>query len=551
MCSAIFDYDTYLSSTPYAVNEDNLCFWFFGDDVSYNVGNFQLSHRASSTLGRLLWIHRLLLRNHKSTMAEAAPRFKKQGILTPIILIAFLSAATFFFISSESSEFRSVSKYYADTSYERVIRTIYPGNEELTDGVLEMRRGIEGLYLEDVDADDSTLGYDSVDDFEAAFEAAFQASVPNKDVDAAAENPYQPKKISEQYIHQILSSETSKNAELLPSPACRPHFNLALPNGEFNNTTKFKRIYLYHARKAGGSSMSRYFSTVARQYGLEYKAREWGSMEEPGYADSETFYVAHIREPVDRSISHFKCEFLSFPLLDENVLCRCSFVTSSTNCCGSFVLLSILTDQGRWHCKNLTVAQRKGHFIPTEENANKLETWVETGGHEPSTCKAKNGEQLFWLGDCAVNCYTQWFSGLSCPKWNISQDEQYTVAKRRVLRFNLIVVVEKLKDPMYVQAIENMFGVPGVTKKGVPFCERLSHKANADNPLLIQNKTRERLTKLNELDINFYNELGGCLNDQSAYNFPEWAPHRFDLDSYNWTEAKIMAKAAKEGKNKQ
>ena len=200
-------------------------------------------------------------------------------------------------------------------------------------------------------------------------------------------------------------------------------------------------------------------------------------------------------------------------------------------------------DQGRWNCKNLT-----GHkaFIATEENANKLETWTETGGHVPFECQTRNGEERFWLGNCAVNCYTQWFSGLSCPKWNISQNEQYTVAKRRVLRYNLIVVVEKLRDPLYVEAIEEMFGVPGITKKGVPYCERQSHKANTNNPLLIQNKTRDRLTKLNALDIRFYVELSDCLRDLSTFDFPRWDPGRFEINSYNWTEATILAKAAKE-----
>ena len=37
------------------------------------------------------------------------------------------------------------------------------------------------------------------------------------------------------------------------SPACRPHFRLALPDGNWTQTIKFKRLYFYHARKAGVS----------------------------------------------------------------------------------------------------------------------------------------------------------------------------------------------------------------------------------------------------------------------------------------------------------
>lgn len=204
-------------------------------------------------------------------------------------------------------------------------------------------------------------------------------------------------------------------------------------------------------------------------------------------------------------------------------------------------------DQGRWHCKNLTGRIKNG-FEPTEENAHKLETWAKTGGHEPYDCQKRDGEQRFWLGNCAVNCYTQWFSGLSCPAWNISVDEQYTVAKRRVMRYNLIVVVEKLRDPEYVKAIEQMFGVEGITKRSVPYCERSSHKANSKNPLVIQNSTLDRLTRLNSLDIKFYNELGGCLNQEASYNFPKWDPNRFELNSWNWTEAIMRRKATKQNK---
>lgn len=108
------------------------------------------------------------------------------------------------------------------------------------------------------------------------------------------------------------------------------------------------------------------------------------------------------------------------------------------------------------------------------------------------------------------------------------------------------MVVEKLRDPLYLEAIEDMFGVPGITKKGVPYCERQSHKANTINPLVIQNTTRDRLTKLNALDIRFYDELSNCLRDLSTFNFPKWDPSRFEINSYNWTETSILAKAAKE-----
>ena len=122
------------------------------------------------------------------------------------------------------------------------------------------------------------------------------------------------------------------------SPACHPHFHHFTSNTTWN-TAKFKRIYFYHTRKAGGTSLGNYFSRVADQYGLEFDQGEWIEAEEPGTHELPTFYVTHLREPVSqsvesrhkiscriytlllilrvvffckvaRSISHFKCENL-------------------------------------------------------------------------------------------------------------------------------------------------------------------------------------------------------------------------------------------------
>lgn len=45
--------------------------------------------------------------------------------------------------------------------------------------------------------------------------------------------------------------------------------------------------------------------------------------------------------------------------------------------------------------------------------------------------------------------------------------EQYQAAKEKLLRYNLIVVIEKLADPAYVRAVEDFFGVSGILEKGV------------------------------------------------------------------------------------
>ena len=84
------------------------------------------------------------------------------------------------------------------------------------------------------------------------------------------------------------------------SPACHPHFSVVTSNSTLGWTDriKFKRMYFYHARKAGGTSLADYFSKVAKHHGLQWDFAEWDEAEEPGSHELPTFYVAHLREPV-------------------------------------------------------------------------------------------------------------------------------------------------------------------------------------------------------------------------------------------------------------
>ena len=54
----------------------------------------------------------------------------------------------------------------------------------------------------------------------------------------------------------IASTEKKKSGSSSISPACKPHFKLALSNGNWSSATKFKRLYFYHVRKAGVSYKS-------------------------------------------------------------------------------------------------------------------------------------------------------------------------------------------------------------------------------------------------------------------------------------------------------
>ena len=158
-------------------------------------------------------------------------------------------------------------------------------------------------------------------------------------------------------------------------------------------------------------------------------------------------------------------------------------------------------------------------FVPTEDNGKKIETWRYTGGHNPMKCKLKHREKplLFFLGTCAFNCFIQWFAG-KCPVDNKPWPQQYDIAKEKLSRYNIIIALEKLKDPKYVAALENYFGVPGITQKKSSLCEPEADRANRDNLLTVPNETLTTLKDLNALDTT-YKSLTDCL-ENGKYNFP-------------------------------
>lgn len=170
-------------------------------------------------------------------------------------------------------------------------------------------------------------------------------------------------------------------------------------------------------------------------------------------------------------------------------------------------------------------------FIPTEDNAKKIRSWRHTGGHTPMKCKLKHRDKppLFFLGGCAFNCFVQWFAG-KCPIDNTPWPRQYEIAKEKLLRYNIIIVLEKMKDPKYIAALESYFGVPGITQKKSSLCEPEADRANRENPLTIANETLEILKDLNTLDTRLYKGLADCLED-GEYNFPRWNGDRFYSNS--------------------
>ena len=193
------------------------------------------------------------------------------------------------------------------------------------------------------------------------------------------------------------------------------------------------------------------------------------------------------------------------------------------------------------------LAGQGDEWAPTLENANPLESWNRTGGLFENDCP----RHYFRLGECAIQCYTQWYSGMSCPRWEIPMDVQYKSASAVLFRYNMIIVLEWLSIPEYAEAVERFFGVPGVTKRRGAFCERSSKNANRMFPLNAKNETVQRLRELNEFDVKLYSEITNCSGD--GYPFPSADESRFANTTRrvpherfsDWRSAKKRAKSAK------
>ena len=108
------------------------------------------------------------------------------------------------------------------------------------------------------------------------------------------------------------------------------------------------------------------------------------------------------------------------------------------------------------------------------------------------------------------------------------------MAKETLLGYNLIVIMERLSDPAYVQGLLRMFGVPQdsnvlfKSQQRKTYCFDESREWNAKYPAVIHNATVAYLTRLNALDIRLYNQLNDC---PDGVQFPDFDPrHKFDTE---------------------
>lgn len=252
------------------------------------------------------------------------------------------------------------------------------------------------------------------------------------------------------------------------SPACKPRFP----------SHPIRRIFFLHMRKAGGTTFRRYLNKVSKRYNITLDVRE-GSNTVENPIDDQTLYVTNLREPVARSLSHYKY------------------------------------DQ-RWSCRDLITKT----FIPSKDNYKSTiqEFLVEN---------VQRKEKKLW--SCATNCYTRWvtgnFSKLPCSNRSHEHIQRLHEAREALLKYNLIIVTDKLREDEYIRKIESFFG--GLSMKGTgggAFCARDSAAANRKVPLVVDDSTLQTIQECNAIDLLLYNNLTTCPN---GFEFPDYTPDYF------------------------
>ncbi|KAG7370362.1 sulfotransferase family protein [Nitzschia inconspicua] len=253
------------------------------------------------------------------------------------------------------------------------------------------------------------------------------------------------------------TKEGERRDDLVVSPACFPSFG-----GKKN----ISRIYLSHTRKAGGTTLRFFLQQIAKKMEWEYVVVEGDRSEYPNRND--TLYVVNIRNPVDRIISDYKYE-------------------------------------GRWDCQDLV---GNASFTPSYENQFTLEVDMDRIYHPPAgyhPCR----ENRMWR--CVEECYTRWYGEeLNCIS-NVTKN--YQPALERLLRYDIIVISEKLKDPFYINGLNELFGnLDNRTLSSVlhATCSKEAQEWNRKVPPNISQTALNQLHEWNKYDLDLYTTLTTC-----------------------------------------
>lgn len=252
------------------------------------------------------------------------------------------------------------------------------------------------------------------------------------------------------------------------SPACRPRRTRS-------EGIPIRRLYFAHTRKAGGSTLRKFLRAVAQRHGWTWDVTEGKPAEDPTTCRrNDTLYVTHLRQPVARILSSYKYE-------------------------------------GRWKCKQLV---QNRTFVPTANNSVTLEEYVaDNDASEIRTtrqCDEKRHDDFLW--QCSENCYVRWFGkDFDCM---VDPYKNYQTAREKLMSYHVIIVTEKMKDPLYVKDLTRMFQVPATlfTTQLPKWCSPQSTQWNKVYPAILRNETLERLERMNQLDTRLYHDITTCPN---------------------------------------
>eukprot|EP00977_Amphora_coffeiformis_P019158 scaffold6933_cov178-Amphora_coffeaeformis.AAC.3 len=280
------------------------------------------------------------------------------------------------------------------------------------------------------------------------------------------------------FVTQTMTTTTSLQRV---SPVCQPSWKRNLEN---NNTGPIRRIFFAHTRKAGGTTLTAFFRHVAKTYGWKFLSVEGKPAEPP--IRSDTFYVTHLREPVARALSMYKYG-------------------------------------GRWSCRKMVYPGQFPDYIPSPNNSRSLQDYLDKESNTPEQRQCLQipmKRRKLW--GCAKNCYLRWYG----RDFNCLRDvmNSFQTAREKLFGYNLVVIMERMSDPSYVQGLLRMFGNLNTTilsKTQKMYCFDESRYWNEKYPAVISDAVLSNLTRLNDMDIRLYKELNDC---PGGVLFPDFDP---------------------------
>jgi hypothetical protein len=227
---------------------------------------------------------------------------------------------------------------------------------------------------------------------------------------------------------------------------CPQGTSLLLPHTQIE-WNQYKTIFLYHSRKAGGSTLRRLLQQVAQKHNVSFITKEGVVLEEEDMHQNQTLFVTSLRDPIDRIISSYWFE-------------------------------------GRWPMKfpeeNKTLA-----------TALSFDEWFDV-------CQNKTKK---WQWFSVSNSYVKWFGTTGTTDDN---DIVYDIdtAKQRLSKFHMVLRTEKMSDVKYWDRVTWILDAEDIMTKTN---QRHANKGklrpdNATSMDFISTEDMKRLANVNQLD---------------------------------------------------